>query len=344
MITIEVNAAIPAEEWRAFVDSRPEATYAHLRGWQAVLRDSLGHRPFYVFARNEAGKLCGLLPLFQVKSLLSGSHLVSTPFVSECGPVADSEEALKALVDRAKGLCDELKCRYLEIRVARPLPLDLPVNQYFSTYFVTLHEPQKGWKALDHRTRNAVAKSRKDGVVVKTDASEKSLRAFYEVNLRTKTRLGSPAHPLKFFAMMQQELGDCFRLYSAEYEGRVVSAGVVIRYNGVVNATHQASDRAYLEHHPNDAVSWQEMEDGGRDQFRYLDFGKTPADNIGLAQYKKKWKAEEKKLHYYYYPSVPKLMGSNRRGTRYKVVTGVWKRLPLPIARSLGPFAFRQLD
>ncbi len=344
MISVEVNPAIPPEEWRAFVDSRPEATYAHLPGWQAVLRDSLGHRPCYVFARNEAGKLCGLLPLFQVKSLLSGSHLVSTPFVSECGPLADSDEALKALVDRARGLCDELKCRYVEIRAARELPLDLPASQYFSTYFVTLYQPPKGWKALDHRTRNSVNKSRKDGVVVKTDASEESLRAFYEVNLRTKTRLGSPAHPLKFFTAMQRELGDCFRLYSAEYQGRVVSAGVAICYNGVVNATHQASDRAYLEHHPNDAVSWQEMEDGGREGFRYLDFGKTPADNTGLAQYKKKWKAQEKKLHYYYYPSVPKLMGSNRQGTRYKMVTGVWKRLPLPVVRALGPFAFRQLD
>ncbi len=344
MITVEVNAAIPAEEWRAFVNSRPEATYPHLPGWQAVLRDSLGHRPYYVFARNQSGRLCGVLPLFLVRSLLSGIHLVSTPFVSECGPVAESDEALRALVDRAQGLCDELKCRYLEVRASRELPLQLPVNQYFSTYFVKLDEPQKAWKALDHRTRNAVSKSRKNGVVVKTDASEEALRAFFEVNLRTKTRLGSPAHPLNFFQIMQREMGDCFRLYCAEYQGRVVSAGVAIRYNGVVNATHQASDRAYLEHHPNDAVSWQEMEDGGRDGFRILDFGKTPADNTGLAQYKKKWKAEEKKLYYYYYPDVPKLMGSNRQGMKFRIVTGVWRRLPLPIVRSLGPLAFRQLD
>lgn len=344
MTTVEVNATVPVEEWRAFVDSRPEATYAHLPGWQAVVRDSLGHRPCYIFARNEAGRLSGVLPLFQVKSILSGSHLVSTPFVSECGPVAESDEVVKALVERAKGLCRELRSRYLEIRVSRQLPVDLPVNQYFFTYFVPLGEPQKMWKALDHRTRNAVNKARKDGVVVKTDGSPEAMKAFYEVNLRTKTRLGSPAHPLSFFQAMQRELGGCFRLYSAEYQGRVVSAGVAIRYNGVVNATHQASDHGYLEHHPNDAVSWQEMEDGGRDGFRYLDFGKTPADNTGLAQYKKKWKAEEKKLYYYYYPSVPKLMGSNRQGTRYRVVTGVWKRLPLPVVRWLGPFAFRQLD
>jgi hypothetical protein len=41
---------------------------------------------------------------------------------------------------------------------------------------------------------------------------------------------------------------------------------------------------------------------------------------------------------------VPKLMGSNRQGAKFKIVTGVWKRLPLPLARSLGPLAFRQLD
>lgn len=344
MTTVEVNAPVTVEEWRAFADSRPEATYAHLPGWQAVLRDSLGHRPYYVFARNEAGRLCGVLPLFQVRSILSGSHLVSTPFVSECGPVAESDEALRALVDRARGLCDELGCRYMEIRASRQLPLDLPVSEYFYTYFVPLSEPQKTWKALDHRTRNAVNRSRKRGVAVSTDDSPGAMKAFYEVNLRTKTRLGSPAHPLEFFQAMQREMGDCFRLYTADYQGRAISAGVAIRYNGVVNATHQASDRSYLEHHPNEAVSWQQMEDGGRDGFHYLDFGKTPADNPGLAQYKKKWKAEEKQLYYYYYPSVPKLMGSDRQGTRFKLVTGVWKRLPLSIVRRLGPFAFRQLD
>jgi serine/alanine adding enzyme len=344
MTTVEVNSAVSVEEWQTFLDKKSEATYAHLPQFRPVLSQSLGYRPYYVFARNAQGRLSGILPLFQVKSVLTGNRLVSTPFVSECGPIAESDEALKAMVDRTKGLCDELKCRYVEIRTSRPLPLDLPVNEYFFTYFVPLQEPQKLWKSLDHRTRNAVGKAKKEGVVVRTDPSDKALNAFYDINLRTKTRLGSPAHPLNFFKLMHKEMGDYFRLYSAEVEGKIVSGGIAIRFNGVVSAAYQASDRAYLEYHPNDAISWQEMEEGSKEGFRYLDFGKTPADNTGLAQYKKKWHAEERKLYYYYYPKVPNLMGSNRQGTKFKIVTGVWKRLPLPIARSLGPIAFRQLD
>jgi hypothetical protein len=266
------------------------------------------------------------------------------PFASECGPIADSEEVLLAMVHRAKGLCDELNCRYLEMRTSRPLRLDLPVSEYFLTYYTPLHEPQKLWKTLDHRSRGAVAKASKRGVVVKRDDSDEGLYAFYDVNLRNKTRLGSPAHPLTLFKVMRREMGDYFRLYTAEVDGKVVSGGIAIRFNGVVSASYQASDRAYLDFYPNDAVTWQEMEEGGKDGFRYLDFGKTPADNTGLAQYKKKWKAEERKLYYYYYPKVPNLMSSNRQGTKFKIVTAVWRRLPLPIVRSLGPIAFRQLD
>ena len=344
MITVEVNPAVSVEEWQTFLENKPEATYAHLPGWQTVLRDSLGHKPYYVFARNEDGRLCGILPLFHVRSVVTGSRLVSTPFVSECGPIAESEGTLVAMVDRAKSLCNELKCRYLEMRTSRPLPLDLPVNEYFFTYYTPLHEPQKMWKTLDHRSRGSVAKSRKRGVVVKTDDSDRGLSAFYDINLRTKTRLGSPAHPLNFFKVMRKEMGGYFRLYSAEVEGKVISGGVAIRFNGIVSASYQASDHAYLDYHPNDAITWQEMEEGGKEGFRYLDFGKTPADNTGLAQYKKKWGAEERKLYYYYYPKVPNLMGSNRQGTKFKIVTGVWRRLPLPIVRLLGPTAFRQLD
>lgn len=343
-ISVEVNPAVSVEGWQAYVEKNPEATYAHLPQWQTVLRESLGFRPYYVFAKNEDGRLCGILPLFHIRSILSGSRLVSVPFVSECGPIGDSEDVLLAMVERAKRLCDELKCRYLEMRTSRPLRLDLPASEYFFTYCTPLYEPEKLWKTLDHRSRGAVSKASKRGVVVKREDSEKGLYAFYDVNLRNKTRLGSPAHPLALFKVMHREMGDYFRLYTAEVSGKVISGGIAICFNGVVSMSYQASDRAYLDHYPNDAVTWQAMEEGGREGFRYLDFGKTPVDNTGLAQYKKKWKAEERKLYYYYYPKVPNLISSNRQGTKFKIVTSVWRRLPLPIARLLGPLAFRQLD
>jgi FemAB-related protein (PEP-CTERM system-associated) len=342
--TIEVNPAGSVGEWRTYVESHPDGLHYHLPEWQAVLADSLGHEPFYVFARNEAGALCGVLPLFHVKSILTGRRLVSLPFASACGPIADSPETTEALVNRAKDLCRDLRCRYLEIRMTKPLSLGLDYNEYYSTYVVPLYEPQLMWKGLEQRARGSINKGRKRGVVVRIDNSERGVEAFYHLNLQTKTRLGVPAHPLDLFKVMRSHMGSHFQLYLAEVEGKVISGAIAIRFNGVVAGCYQASDSRYLQYHPNDAVTWQELEDGSNQGYRCFDFGKTASDNLGLAQYKMKFRAEERKLYYGYYPKMPNLASSNRKGIKFGLATNLWRRLPLPLARALGSLAFRQLD
>lgn len=344
MLTVEVNPEIPRAEWRSYVTGHPEGTYCHLPEWQTVLKESFGHRPYYIFAKNEEGKLCGVLPLIHIKGALTGSRLVSLPFAGACGPIADTPDAIGALVKRAKSLCDELKCSYFEIRMMKPLSLELDVSEYYLNHVIELSEPQTMWKRIDHRARAAVTKARKRGLVVKTDDSAGGLEVFYNLNLRTKTRLGVPAHPLKFFKAIHKHMSGHFRLYLAEVEGKVVSGGVAICCNGVFSAYCKASDSNYLRYNPNDAVTWQEIEDGGKEGYRWLDFGRTGSDNAGLALFKRHFGAEEKKLYYHYYPKMPNLVSSNRTGIKYRLFTGLWKRLPLPLLRVLGPMAFRQLD
>ena len=344
MITIEVNPDITVEEWRTYVGSHPEGTYFHLPEWQAVIKESLGHRPFYIFARNEEGRLCGVLPLFQIRSALTGNRLVSLPFANACGPVAHSKDAIEALVNRAKGLCDELKCRYLEIRMMKTSSLGLNVNEYYLNHIIELSEPQVMWKRIDHRARGAVTKARKLGVVVKVDNSAEGFEVFYGLNLRNKRGLGAPGHPSDFFKAIHKHMNGHLHLYLAEVQGKVVAGAIGISFNGLVAYSYAASDSNFLQYHPNDAITWQAILDSSNEGYRSFDLGKMSPDNVGLAQYKKKFGAEEKKLYYHYYPNVPNLVSSNRLGIKYRLFTGLWKRLPLPLLRVLSPIAFRQLD
>jgi lipid II:glycine glycyltransferase (peptidoglycan interpeptide bridge formation enzyme) len=89
---------------------------------------------------------------------------------------------------------------------------------------------------------------------------------------------------------------------------------------------------------------WQLLEDARNEGFHSSDFGKTDPDNLGLIHFKKKWGAEEKKLYYHYHPRVPNLVTSNRSGRRYRLFTGLWRRLPFPVLRALNSAAFKQLD
>ena len=346
MLALEVNPRIPTEEWSSYVETHSEGTHYHLPQWQAVISQSLGHKPFYVFAKDETGKLCGVLPLFHIRSVFTGSRLISLPFAHACGPLADSPEIIEALVNTAKSLCCQMKCRHLEIKTTRPLSLGLEVSEFFHSYVLEIPESSTVWERVDRRARWAVGKAGREGVIVRVDDSDRGLDAFCHLNLLNKRRHGVPTLPADFFRTMRQHMKSRCRLYLAEVEGAIVAGAIGIRFKGVVDYAYAASDPRYLQHYPNDALAWQAIEDSCKEGYRCFDFGKTDSDNVALAQFKKKWGAEKKTLYYHYYPELPGSVSPDRygvKGTRYRLATGLWKRLPLVVLEVLNPIAIRHL-
>ncbi len=345
MVTIELNPTVPADEWRAYVEAHPEGSIYHLPQWREVLAESFHHQPFYFFARNGEGKLSGILPLFQVKSWLTGNRLVSLPFSYICGPIADSDTVLNELVSAAEKLSDKLKCRYLEIRMMRPAPLNLEVSNYFSTYVLNLADSQEVWKKLHQKgVRWAVGKAKKDGVTVKLDNTADGVKIFNNLNQMTKKNLGVPAHPLYFLNNIARKLPDCSKLYLAYVNEKPIAGIVTISFKDTVCYAYGASDSNYLSYHPNDLAIWRTIEESCEKGYHYFDFGKTAPDNEGLIRFKKHWGTEPKTMYYYYYPKIPNLISANRGGMMYKFVTGLWKRLPISLTRPLGSLAFKHLD
>src|SRR5262249_5116731 len=84
-------------------------------GWLAVLQQGLRHTP-YCLEVVEGEKTRGLLPLAYVHSVLFGRFLVSLPYLNYGGVLADDDRAARLLIDRAVGLADQLKVRFLELR------------------------------------------------------------------------------------------------------------------------------------------------------------------------------------------------------------------------------------
>ena len=101
--------------WRQFVD-RAGLPGSHCNPrWLEALGEAFGYDT-YALEANRDGRVVGVLPLMLVKSLLFGRFLVSLPFASWAGVVAEDKEAAGALIDRAVQLADELEVRYLELR------------------------------------------------------------------------------------------------------------------------------------------------------------------------------------------------------------------------------------
>ena len=65
--------------WDAFVADCSEATFFHRAGWKTVIERAFGHRTFFLYAE-AGGRIEGVLPLAEVKSLVFGHTLVALPF------------------------------------------------------------------------------------------------------------------------------------------------------------------------------------------------------------------------------------------------------------------------
>jgi len=93
-ITVRAYAGHDRALWNAFVLGRPEGTFFHRAEWSDVVGDSFGHRPHYLLAER-AGTITGVLPLVEMRSLLFGRALVSTPFCVYGGILAADALAIK---------------------------------------------------------------------------------------------------------------------------------------------------------------------------------------------------------------------------------------------------------
>jgi hypothetical protein len=295
------------DEWNDYASSHVYSTVYHLTEWSTVLEKSFGYTPFHLFSKNKDGKLSGVLPLVLTKSFGTRNHLVSLPFSHMGGPIADSEIALLDLQEKAKNICDLLKCKYVEIKTMNNLQdsnIDslwinngFEINKQFSTYLLDLSIPEKVWKKLDPKSvRWAIGKARKDGVIVKKSNSVIDINHFYHLNLKTKKRIGVPGHPKCLFTNMFNILGDKCTLYLAELNGEIIAGIITIKFKDTVLYAYGASDDKYRTHQPNSLLVWTAIEESCNEGYRYFDFGRTSPAEQNVTSFKKHWGTGERTL------------------------------------------------
>lgn len=196
---VEIVGNVNDNEWHDFLLSQGEATLYHTPEWMVFLEKTFDYRSRYLFATDECGQLTGMLPLFQVRSRLTGNRLCSAPFSHECGCLGD-KNTCSALIDEAVAIATKSHIEKIEIRstVAHP---QFQGKNAFCTHILKLSpNPEETWKLLDKSSaRWAVKKAGKLGVSVVSSTNTEDIKEFYELNCITKQNLGVPCHPWEFF-------------------------------------------------------------------------------------------------------------------------------------------------
>jgi FemAB-related protein (PEP-CTERM system-associated) len=327
--------------WDRYVEHAASATFFHRAGWQRVLRDVFRHDTYYLYVER-AGRICGVLPLAHVRSLLFGSALTSLPFGVYGGVAADDEESASRLEDEAQRLARELRVHHLELRHRQPRHADWPVQDLYVTFRKDLLPSEDAnLQAIPRKQRAMVRKGIRNGLISTTDDRTDRFFALYADNVH---RHGTPALPQRYFDRLRAEFGaDCEVLTVSAPDGRPLSSVLSFYFRDEVLPYYAGDDERARDLAANDFKYWELMRRACGRGLRVFDYGRSK-QGTGTFAFKKNWGFEPTPLHYEYClykrDAVPQ---NNPSNAKYRLMIEAWRRMPLGVANWLGPFVVRGL-
>ena len=328
------------ERWDAFVERHPQDTFFHRAGWKTVLERAFGHRTRFLYAE-EDGAIRGILPLAQVKSLLFGNTLSSTPFCVYGGVVAEDDEAQQKLLDAACELAGKLGVDALELRNRQAVDASWPTKALYVTFRKTISaDAEENLKAIPRKQRAMVRKGIKAGLTSEEDSGWKRLYRVYSESVRN---LGTPVFSGNYLRILREVFGDDCRVLMIQHQGQDIAGVMSFYFRNEVLPYYGGSLPMARTLKGNDFMYWELMRRSGEEGITLFDYGRSKK-GTGSYSFKKNWGFEPEPLHYQYYlvkaDAVPEV---NPMNPKYQLFIKAWKKLPLPVANTLGPLLAKSL-
>jgi len=335
--SLQVTAGTALPDWSEFLGAQPGANIFHDPRWGQVMLQAYGNRPYYLTARRE-GRVVGCLQLVHQKSLLFGSHLCSLPYFDAAGIVGD-KDATNALLREASGLREQLKADWIELRQMEPVDSSLPSRTDKVTLRLALPSTSEQlWEQLKAKLRNQIRKPQQSNLVAISGGGD-LLDEFHAVYCRNMRDLGSPPHAKRFFRLIADTFAMAVRLHVVRLADRPVAASFTLRHGSTVCVPWAGSDWRVSELCGNMLLYWAMLADSCQQGATCFDFGRSTRDS-GTLKFKRQWGAEEVPLHWQYLLRPDETMpGPSMEGNRFRLMIGLWRHLPVTVARCVGPVA-----
>ena len=149
--------------------------------------------------------------------------------------------------------------------------------------------------------------------------------------------LGSPVFPKRLFRALLDAFDKECQILTVWHRDRMVAGVLTLFYEDQVLPYYGGALREALPLAVNDFMYWELMCHAARAGYRTFDFGRSRA-GTGAYDFKRHWGFEPVPLPYQYVLlgelSMPNVSPSN---PRVHLAVEAWKRLPLPVAKFLGP-------
>ncbi len=352
-----MNAPVKAGESVRLADFRSPGELRRIESFVAEARASLFHRPAWLnavavgtgqsaagFVSERLGVMTGWLPLTQVRSALFGKALVSSGFGVGGGICVTDDTAVQALAKHAEDFAINHGFAGIELRGgAIPEGWDRQADKHCGFERPLANDDEAELTAIPRKARAEVRKGLSFGHRVTTGRSADDLAAHYACYSESVRNLGTPVFPRTLFRAMLAAFPDSSDILTV-WQGDTPLASVLSFYhNGAVMPFWGGGSHAARPARANELMYYELMLHARQQGMNRFDFGRSKTGS-GPFAFKKNWGFEPVPLTYGAWAAP----GTNKRNidptdASYSRKIALWKKLPLPIANTLGPWIARGL-
>jgi hypothetical protein len=309
--------------WDSFLENHPRASLFHSSRWLAALNRTYGFRPF-AYTTSAAGEALENAMVFCcVESWLTGRRLVSLPFSDHCEPLVGGEDQAVLTAALMRKVTGE-RWSYAEFRPLEPFEIATTLPRTAATY--AFHQLDL-WPGIDtifgnfHKssTQRKIRRAEREGLVYREGSSEALLNDFYRLFTLTRKRQGLAPQSKAWFANLMESFGNALKVRVASKDGQAIAAIITIRHKDTMTYKYGCSDVRFNRLGSMHLLFWNAIQEAKFSGLRFLDFGRTDADQQGLITFKNRWGASQSILTYSRY-------GAAERSTHiFDLYSSEWK-------------------
>jgi serine/alanine adding enzyme len=339
--------------WDRFVRNHPFGWLTHLSSWKKVLESSFSHMKGYYPALVDpySSEIRAALPVFEVKSWLTGRRMVSIPWATLSDPLVTCREEFALLSAEVQELSKRLGAGHVEIRTLHTTSLvqDGRVQErphYIHHYLnldsnLDLDDLMKSF----HRTcvQQRIRRAQSRNIALRIGDSEEDLRILYAFHLKNRRKNSLPPQPYLFFKNIWETLlpEQRISLLIAEHDGQPIAVLLLFKFKDRMSAEVAHMDDNYRNLSPNIFLFWEAILQAVREGYKLFDFGRTAPTNHPLLAFKSRWGTHVSDITTFYYPQKISSKLSVENSFRYKMMKKICKFAPESVMPHFGRFCYR---
>lgn len=338
-VVVDKNAKA---DWDAFVMASPDTISWHMYDFNKVIQNNY-NVTYYPLAAYDNDEICGILPLYHVKTALTKDILISCPYVVAGGIVANDKATADILMDAAIALSKKHKdCKIILKQYKIKYGDDLLTDANFYNRELDLTQSEKEiWDGFDEHNRKMIKAAESYDLTLEYPSND--IDSFYKVVFAQHHQKGIPCPSKKWIAGKYGFADYSYRLALMKRNGKTVAVTmakvfkktVSLPYTAIIDHSEETQTVVYK-------LYWDLIRQLKKEGIEICHSGRVP-NNETVDKYRLGWGGTKEPYYYQYYPNTGvQTEFAVKRGKKRQLFEKVWRILPGWLVRICGPMIVKQ--